>query len=54
MDVPLIPYTLSAIGTGGNTTVQVIIDVRSLVRTRIRYEYDDVGRIKKVIREQLP
>ena len=47
-------YTLTAIGAGGTTTVPVTVDVHALVRTRIRYEYDAVGRIRKMIQEQLP
>ena len=47
-------YTITATGPGGSSNAQVTVEVRPLVQTRIRYEYDAVGRIKKVIREQLP
>ena len=47
-------YTLTATGPGGTTTAQITVDVTAPIKTRIRYQYDAVGRIKKIIREQLP
>lgn len=44
-------YTLSAAGPGGNSVATVTILIRQQGQTRIRYEYDELGRIRRKIYE---
>jgi len=46
-------YIITATGPAGSTTAAAAVGVGTASQTRIRYEYDELGRIKRIIRETL-